>query len=101
MATPHWFCDRSLNGKNALFHYHLPPNAASRQPKKSASRSCKCYTFTSVADLDALDFLDKEDLLKLVKGLMGQGITLSFRGKRTAREIAKRVRPRVTRTMKQ
>ena len=54
-----------------------------------------------MADLDALDFLDKEDLLKLIKGLMGQGITLSFHGKRTAREITKRVRPRVTRTMKQ
>jgi adenine-specific DNA-methyltransferase len=51
------------------------------------------------ADFDSLELLDHEDLIKLVKTLTGQGVTLSFHGKRTAKEIAKRVRPRVTRRL--
>jgi adenine-specific DNA-methyltransferase len=50
-------------------------------------------------NLDSLELLDREDLIKLVKTLMGHGVTLSFHGKRTAKEIAKRVRPRVTRRL--
>lgn len=50
-------------------------------------------------DFDSLELLDHEDLIKLVKTLIGQGVTLSFHGKRTAKEIAKRVRPRVTRRL--
>ncbi len=50
------------------------------------------------ADLDeALENLDREDLLKVLKGLLSNGVALSFHGKRTAMEIAKRVRPRLTR----
>lgn len=45
-------------------------------------------------DLQALETLDREDLLKLAKGLFANGVALSFHGKRTALEIAKRVRPR-------
>ena len=45
----------------------------------------------------SLDFLEKEDLLKLVKGMVNGGVSLSFYGKRTAEEIYKKVRPRVTR----
>lgn len=47
--------------------------------------------------LDSLELLDKEDLIKLVKTMMNGGISISFYGKRSALEIAKRVRPRVTR----
>jgi adenine-specific DNA-methyltransferase len=51
-----------------------------------------------VTDLEqALEGLDRDDLVKLVKGLMSNGVALSFHGKRTAMEIAKRVRPRITR----
>jgi hypothetical protein len=46
---------------------------------------------------DALERLDREDLLKVVKGLLANGVALSFHGKRTVLEIAKRVRPRVMR----
>lgn len=48
-------------------------------------------------NLDSLELLDQEDLLKLVKGILAGGVFLNFHGKRTAMEIAKRVRPRVTR----
>lgn len=44
-----------------------------------------------------LDFLDKEDLLKILKNMVNGGVSLSFYGKRTAEEIYKKVRPRVTR----
>ena len=47
-------------------------------------------------NIDALEMLEREDLLKMVKSLMGGGITLSFHGKRTAQEIDKKVRPRQT-----
>ncbi|MCJ2113455.1 site-specific DNA-methyltransferase [Methylobacterium sp. E-025] len=46
---------------------------------------------------DAIEDLDREGLIKLVRGLMSSGVALSFHGKRTAMEIARRVRPRVTR----
>jgi adenine-specific DNA-methyltransferase len=50
-------------------------------------------------DLNSLDLLDREDLLKLLKGMISGGVALSFHGKRTATEIARRVRPRVTRCL--
>lgn len=46
---------------------------------------------------DPLDSLDKDELVRLVRGLLSNGVALSFHGKRTALEIAKRVRPRVMR----
>lgn len=46
--------------------------------------------------LNSLEMLEREDLLKMVKSLVGGGITLSFHGKRTAQEIDKKVRPRQT-----
>jgi adenine-specific DNA-methyltransferase len=51
-------------------------------------------------DLDALDMLDREDLVAMVKRMLNGGVSLSFHGKRTAMEIARRVRPRVTRRIK-
>lgn len=41
--------------------------------------------------------LSRQDLEKLARGLMTSGVALSFHGKRSAMEIAKKVRPRVTR----
>jgi hypothetical protein len=43
--------------------------------------------------IKALEFMDKEDLLTMVKSMMGSGIALNFYGKRTAQEIDKKVRP--------
>ena len=51
----------------------------------------------SVLDLSSLELLDQEDLIKLVKGMVSGGVFLNFHGKRSVMEIAKRVRPRVTR----
>jgi adenine-specific DNA-methyltransferase len=46
---------------------------------------------------ETFENLDRDDLVKLVRGLLANGVALSFHGKRTAMEIAKRVRPRVMR----
>lgn len=49
------------------------------------------------AALDGLELLDKDDLIAIVKRMVNGGVSLSFHGKRTAQEITRRVRPRVTR----
>ena len=46
---------------------------------------------------DSIELLDREDLIKLLKTMINGGVTLNFYGKRSAMEIAKKVRPRVTR----
>jgi len=51
----------------------------------------------STGALDAIELLDREDLLKLVKTMLSGGVSLTFSGKRTAIEIAKKVCPRVMR----
>jgi adenine-specific DNA-methyltransferase len=50
-------------------------------------------------NLDSLELLDRDDLEKLVRAMATGGVFLNFHGKRSAMEIAKRVRPRVTRRM--
>jgi adenine-specific DNA-methyltransferase len=45
----------------------------------------------------ALERLDREDLVKLVKTMLSNGVALTFHGKRSVMEISRRVRPRVTR----
>jgi adenine-specific DNA-methyltransferase len=47
--------------------------------------------------LSPLELLDRDDLVKLVKSVLSNGVALTFSGKRTAQEISRRVRPRVTR----
>lgn len=47
--------------------------------------------------LAGLDLLDREDLLKLVKSMLSNGVALTFHGKRSAQEISRKVRPRVMR----
>ena len=51
-------------------------------------------------DLDGLELLDREDLIAMVKRMVNGGVSLSFHGKRTAMEISRKVRPRVTRRIK-
>jgi adenine-specific DNA-methyltransferase len=41
--------------------------------------------------------LDKDDLIKMIKTMLGGGIAIGFHGKRTAQEISRKVRPRITR----
>jgi adenine-specific DNA-methyltransferase len=48
-------------------------------------------------ETNPLDLLDREDLIKLVKTMLGNGVALTFHGKRSALEISRRVRPRVMR----
>lgn len=52
-------------------------------------------------DLNSLELLDREDLLKIVSSLVQGGVSVNFYGKRAAMEIAKRVRPRVMRRVKE
>lgn len=56
---------------------------------------------TKHEQLDALEHLDREDLLKMVKAMMNGGIVVNFHGKRAAQEIDKKVRPRQTRVIKE
>lgn len=51
---------------------------------------------TNSQPVSALDLLDRDDLLKMVKAMMSGGVVLNFSGKRTAQEIDKKVRPRQT-----
>lgn len=51
-------------------------------------------------NINALEMLDRDDLLKMVKSMMNNGISLNFHGKRTAQEIDKKVRPRQTQIIK-
>jgi adenine-specific DNA-methyltransferase len=53
-----------------------------------------------VTSLDGLDLLDREDLIAMVKRMVNGGVSLSFNGKRTAMEITRKVRPRVTRRIR-
>ncbi|GGL63008.1 site-specific DNA-methyltransferase [Sporolactobacillus putidus] len=48
-------------------------------------------------DTNNLEFLSKDDLLKIIKSMVNGGISINFYGKRIADEIYKKVRPRVTR----
>ncbi|WP_083960476.1 site-specific DNA-methyltransferase [Methylomonas lenta] len=56
-------------------------------------------TFTT-DNLEALEKLDKDDLVKMLKTMMSGGVVLNFHGKRTAQEIDKKVRPRQTQIIK-
>lgn len=47
--------------------------------------------------LAGIDRLDREDLVRLVKSMLSNGVALSFHGKRSAKEISRKVRPRVMR----
>src|ERR1700743_2182164 len=46
--------------------------------------------------ISAIEQMDRDDLIKMVKSLMSNGISLNFHGKRAAQEIDKKVRPRQT-----
>ncbi len=54
----------------------------------------------NAVDLTDLELLDREELISVIKRMMNGGLSLNFHGKRTAMEISKKVRPRVTRRIK-
>jgi adenine-specific DNA-methyltransferase len=47
--------------------------------------------------LAGIELLDQEDLIKLVRSMLSNGVALTFHGKRSAKEISRKVRPRVMR----
>lgn len=46
--------------------------------------------------INALDMMERDDLVKMVRTMINGGIVLNFHGKRAAQEIDKKVRPRQT-----
>jgi adenine-specific DNA-methyltransferase len=76
---------------------------ASTKPKLAspADKTTMLKLADRMTDLEALELLDREDLIAMVKRMVNGGVSLSFHGKRTAMEIARRVRPRVTRRIKE
>jgi len=53
------------------------------------------------SNLDNLDILDREDLIKIIHRMATGGIAVMFNGKRSAMEIQKRIRPRAIRIKKE
>jgi adenine-specific DNA-methyltransferase len=47
--------------------------------------------------VSALERRHREDLVKLVKTMLSNGVALAFHGKRSVMEISRHVRPRVSR----
>jgi adenine-specific DNA-methyltransferase len=47
--------------------------------------------------LAGIELLDQEDLIRLVRSMLSNGVALTFHGKRSATEISRKVRPRVMR----
>jgi len=54
-------------------------------------------TGTTLDPLAGIELLDQEDLIRLVRSMMSNGVALTFHGKRSAKEISRKVRPRVMR----
>ena len=50
------------------------------------------------SDLNNLEILDREDLIKIIHRMATGGVAVMFNGKRSAMEIQKKVRPRAVRT---
>lgn len=51
-------------------------------------------------NLDQIELLDREDLIKLVKRMLNGGVSLMFHGKRIAQQIQKQVKPRTVKIRK-
>jgi adenine-specific DNA-methyltransferase len=74
--------------------------AAKMDSGSSVTGEAKLKLPTKTApDLDGLELLDREDLIATITKMVNGGVSLSFYGKRTAMEIARKVRPRITRRL--
>lgn len=58
------------------------------------------YSNVSTTAIEALELLERDDLLKMLKTMINGGVSVNFHGKRLAQEIYKKVRPRVTRIIR-
>ena len=71
-----------------------------KRPDTACLNTLQCFTPLSkninADSMNALEFMDREDLLATIKSMMGSGIAINFYGKRSAQEIDKKVRPRQT-----
>ncbi len=67
-----------------------------------ASRMFQCMTskLAGKASISALDDLSREELIELLEAKSEGGIRIDFSGKANARTLYRRVRPRVSRTIK-
>jgi adenine-specific DNA-methyltransferase len=65
--------------------------------KEKPSDAVAAKPTSTVEAVDPLELLDRDDLIQTIRAMQGSGVALSFHGKRIAMDIAKRVRPRVTR----
>jgi adenine-specific DNA-methyltransferase len=79
-------------------------SGASRGPAKSRKAPVELdpagVPGLGVVDVEALRQLPEEELIGLVEGALGGGITVAFSGKTNATRIARKVRPRITRRIK-
>lgn len=57
--------------------------------------------WTPLIDDSAVELLERDELIRILKQLSQGGVFINFYGKRSAVEIAKRVRPRCTRRLKE
>src|SRR5436189_4616882 len=72
----------------------------SKPARKRKKATAQLAENTNFDHLDQIELLDKEDLVEMVRKMVGGGISLSFFGKRTASEIERRVKPRQTRIIR-
>jgi adenine-specific DNA-methyltransferase len=68
-------------------------------PKIKMKPSGAPSAMPSAVAADPLELLDRNELIQAIRTMQGNGVALTFSGKRVAMDIAKRVRPRVTRRM--
>lgn len=54
----------------------------------------------STDHINALEMMDRDDLIKMIKTMMSGGVVVNFHGKRAAQETGKKVRPRQTQIIK-
>lgn len=82
-------------------HQKLKHTRSVISAKPARSKGMPSDSSVNSTTFSALENLDKEDLLKMVKTMINGGIVVNFHGKRTAQEIDKKVRPRQTRVIKE
>lgn len=75
--------------------------AATKRVSTNGNGGGKTLNFSTLSGVDALELLDREDLIKMVKSMISGGVAISFYGKRSASQIVRKVRPRVTRVIKE
>ena len=100
---PSWALGDEMVGK--ISRTRLKPVDTGKAPSdtfltKRAARIKEERGDSKVADFDELELLGREDLIAIVKRVVNGGLSLNFYGKRTAMEISRKVRPRVTRRIK-